>query len=236
MPRRYRKSAKKPVRKTVRRRRMMPRRKQRLMNSIVVGNSVKNSFPQRVRMRYVELITINSEGIANAHYQFRANSIFDPNYTGSGHQPYKHDTYQQLFDHYLVYKSFIKCEVAPAQQVSDEVGNIFGLGLYVRDVATTEDSFSLLSEKGTGRTMLANSDPSKKYYLKSMYSAKSFFNIKNIKDNSDRLGAQFGTNPAEDVIYTITQYAMGVDPVPINIKVVIDYYCLLSEPRDLTQS
>jgi len=38
-------------------------------------------------------------------YNFRANSVFDPNSTGTGHQPYGHDLWQQVYNHYRVVRS-----------------------------------------------------------------------------------------------------------------------------------
>lgn len=62
-------------------------------------------FPQRSiqRMKYCEAIPITwSLGSTANVYRFNLNSIFDPNRSGTGHQPYGHDTMQTLYNRYRV--------------------------------------------------------------------------------------------------------------------------------------
>lgn len=67
-------------------------------------------FPARMRavLRYSETFVIAAGVGGTGHQMFRCGSIFDPNQTGIGHQPYGHDTYQAIYDHYKVIKSNIK--------------------------------------------------------------------------------------------------------------------------------
>jgi len=46
-------------------------------------------FPQRLRrtLRYVDWVNLTSTSGGQAYYQFRANSLFDPDLSGTGHQP-----------------------------------------------------------------------------------------------------------------------------------------------------
>ena len=54
-----------------------------------------------VKMKYSEVVSGQySPGISI--YRFNLNSIFDPNRTGIGHQPYGHDTFQTLYNRYRV--------------------------------------------------------------------------------------------------------------------------------------
>lgn len=56
-----------------------------------------------VRMPYATKVSMPAAtlGAASA-YQFRLNSIFDPDYTGVGHQPGGHDQYAQIYETYCV--------------------------------------------------------------------------------------------------------------------------------------
>jgi len=56
-----------------------------------------------VKMIYSEKFNLGGAllGAANV-YQFRLNSIFDPNFTGGGHQPTTHDQLAVLFEEYTV--------------------------------------------------------------------------------------------------------------------------------------
>lgn len=59
--------------------------------------SVKN-----VNLRYVEEFTLNPGNASTAAYVFRVNNLYDPNYTGTGHQPMFFDTYAAIYQSYKV--------------------------------------------------------------------------------------------------------------------------------------
>ena len=50
-------------------------------------------------MKYSETFQLNS---LQGFCRLNLNSIFDPNRTGTGHQPYAHDTFQALYNRYRV--------------------------------------------------------------------------------------------------------------------------------------
>jgi len=60
-------------------------------------------------MKYCESVNASLVG-GVASYQFNLNSIFDPNRTGTGHQPYGRDTFDTLYNRYRV----ISCRYAIA--------------------------------------------------------------------------------------------------------------------------
>jgi len=63
-------------------------------------------FPAHVTrdLTYAELFqfTTGTAGIYGTQQSMRMNSIFDPNYTGTGHQPYGRDTMNTLYSRYRV--------------------------------------------------------------------------------------------------------------------------------------
>lgn len=71
-------------------------------------------FPpsQVVKMKYTEtrVLTTGTSGIYGTEYAFRLNSIFDPNFTGTGHQPYGHDQMALLYNKYKVIGVYIDLE------------------------------------------------------------------------------------------------------------------------------
>lgn len=60
------------------------------------------SSRKTVTLRYVEDFTLNPGSNDTSVYVFRANSIFDPNYTGTGHQPMYADFYAAIYQYYKV--------------------------------------------------------------------------------------------------------------------------------------
>lgn len=59
-----------------------------------------------LRLKYVdEWSGTTTGGSVGTVQQFNLNSIFDPNRTGTGHQPYGHDTLATIFARYRVFKT-----------------------------------------------------------------------------------------------------------------------------------
>jgi len=64
-------------------------------------------FSQRYvsKMKYAETLSIVGSGFGGlTQFNFNLNSIFDPNRSGTGHQPYGHDTLATLYNRYRVIK------------------------------------------------------------------------------------------------------------------------------------
>lgn len=67
--------------------------------------SSKNTFPPSMRrtVKYCEMITVTSGNqVLGGMQAYVINSIYDPNLSGGGHQPYGHDTYATLYNKYRV--------------------------------------------------------------------------------------------------------------------------------------
>jgi hypothetical protein len=61
-------------------------------------------FPPKMmsRLRYIDTYTITSSVGSTGKQVIYINSTFDPDNTGTGHQPMYRDTYAALYDHYAV--------------------------------------------------------------------------------------------------------------------------------------
>lgn len=65
----------------------------------------------KMRLRYVQNVSIAPLAAHFQDYIFRGNSAFDPDFTGVGHQPYYFDQYSALYNKYRVYGSSIRVDV-----------------------------------------------------------------------------------------------------------------------------
>lgn len=78
-----------------------------------------NPFPNTklVRHKYCDTVQLaaTTSG-ATQKYQFRANSLYDPDYTGVGHQPMFRDEMAAQYQYYTVLASNITWQFAPANE------------------------------------------------------------------------------------------------------------------------
>ncbi len=60
----------------------------------------------RVRLRYCDRVQLTTTGSVNTAvgYTFRLGSLYDPDYTGAGHQPYMYDQLTGIYNKYIVEK------------------------------------------------------------------------------------------------------------------------------------
>lgn len=88
-----------------RRARKLARRGRKRRTALV--NYALSPFAQRYicKMKYAEVRQITGPALGGlVQYNFRLNSIFDPNLTGVGHQPYGYDQLADLYNRYRVFK------------------------------------------------------------------------------------------------------------------------------------
>lgn len=79
-----------------------------------------------VRMKYATEVTITPSASSMAVHTFRANSIFDPDLTGVGHQPLSRDQYALLYNTYRVLSAKIK--VTPLNNLAtNSVPSVWGI-------------------------------------------------------------------------------------------------------------
>lgn len=78
-----------------------PRRKYGRRKPISLINRALHPIPQRfiTKMKYSEVVTTTA---TFGQYAMNLNSIYDPNRTGTGHQPYAFDTLASLYNRYRV--------------------------------------------------------------------------------------------------------------------------------------
>lgn len=97
----YRRSKKSKTRRRKRKRRTRRRR-----TRIPLG--MPQPITKTYRLRYVAplitLVTQATRGAGGTYYVFRGNSVYDPDYTGVGHQPHFFDQISPLYEYYQVLK------------------------------------------------------------------------------------------------------------------------------------
>lgn len=197
-----------------------------------------NGFPSKlkVRHRFVESFVLNPTTSGVAYYNFRANSLQDPDLTGFGHQPMGYDQISPHYDHYTVVGSKMTCYFTP-EATADVAPCYFGVILTDTPV-TIVNVTELLEQRFTGGVKwlgAINRVPATQTKRK-YFSARKFFGVKDIIGQQPWRAAT-GSNPNEDAYFQVFCASIGLnDPGIFRFTVYIDYIAVYTEPKTMTQS
>lgn len=99
-----------------------------------------------VKMLYCEkAISLTTPTVGGAgDYIFRLNSIFDPNFTGGGHQPSMHDQMANIFERYCVYGCQYRVTFSNSSASNRQI-----VGVYTSDRSDTVADFTTMVEQGS---------------------------------------------------------------------------------------
>lgn len=210
-------------------RRFRRRRRQRVPRELVPTSRV-------VRMRYFDTITLNPPAATNAEYFYRANDVFDPDKTGTGHQPMGLDQLLGVFyNHFTVLGSKIHAKFISNSASS---GNTCIVGCYLDDdIALITNPLQLLENGKTSYKIMGSLDSNKAVAnIRKGFSAKKFFTVSALKGNALYQG-DVGSSPTEQAYFHLFATASNQgDAAAFNVVVHIDYIVLLTERRSLGMS
>lgn len=211
-------------RKTYRKKRYPTRRTN--LQGLVSG------FPKSrtVSMRYVQKNTLTSTVGTLGVNTYRANGPFDPDRTGTGHQPMGWDVWAGLYNHATVISSKISVKILTTH------GQSSACGIYLNDDNVLPyASFEgfLEAKRGTSKMVTAQRNA---VGMSTTFNAKRFFNIADVKDNIDRIGSSIAGVPAEECFYNIYYQDLNGLTNDATMVVTIDYIVTFAEPRDQAQS
>jgi len=157
------------------------------------GSRYRDPFPavEKYQMRYSQTITINPGIGACGVYKFRANSIFDPDYTGIGHQPYGHDNLESIYQHYTVDSSTIT--VTPTVGVA----GVWGIQVDDNSNFSTAGFDRAVESQATSVCVTGSTNGQSPQTLKKSYNRFSSFPT--YKDTS----SLFGASPSEEAYFHV---------------------------------
>lgn len=193
------------------------------------GNTLGFPASKIVKMRYSDTMRLDASAGLTAAHLYRANSIQDPDYTTGGHQPYTHDTWQTIYNHYEVIKSSIRVTFCP--NGSSSSGNVV-CGIAIRDDTTVEGDFDTVRESGKATYKVCSGNTNKVSCSKG-YNKRIMF-----PQTQTQTGASFGSNPAEVGYFHVfaTSLNDAIDPDSVDCLVTVNYTVKLWELKDLGQS
>lgn len=198
----------------------------------VARSSRLNPFPNQkiVRHKYVDVCTMPAAGAgATSAYQFRCNSVFDPDYTSVGHQPMFYDEMATQYKWYTVVRSKIKITLPPNDT------QVKHFALWVDDDLNVGASPTTTMEQHKSYTELT-SNRNGPFVLKASidlprWNKTSYRGL--LADDANKIAT--GNNPGTSMSKYFTFWAATQDAsaaAAFKFHVEIFYYVVWREPND----
>lgn len=213
--------------------RSRPRRNYRKRNMLSFTKApMPNQFA--TKLRYQEAVSINPGiGVAGVHV-FSSNGLFDPNITGTGHQPRGFDQLMAMYDHYTVIGAKITCDFVEGASYDNHVW------IAIKDSATVHANPTdylegrnvisrILPHSGTGQSSVRT--------LTKTFSTRKFLGRSKVLADSELKGSSVA-NPTEQAYFHIGIAVVNssADESTQSVNVRIEYLVVFSEPKQPSQS
>lgn len=208
--------------------------------SFISGARVGEYLPARVitRHTYVDGRMLTNGSAAIATWQFRLNSMYDPDYTNTGHQPMGFDQMWPNYGRYLVHK--VKVTIMSHFTANDS-STIPTLAFCPLNTSTAIAApLSVLSEQPRAEEYLL-------YAGYSPFKISKTYNLWDIAGVSkstytgdwDRFGSTVATNPTEEIFLQVSlgsSSAVGTDISSAIVRVRLDFTCEWADRPPIVQS
>lgn len=146
--------------------------------------------------KYYDGISLGPTALSTDTHIFRANSLFDPDYTGSGHQPMGFDEMSAFYNHYVVIGSKITVKFQNQNDLP------YTLMIELKDTATTTTNYAGPERNATSVLMGDKDGSNSRTTLTKHFSLKKFFNQKT--NDNDQFWGLPTTDPSEQAFYHVT--------------------------------
>ncbi len=182
----------------------------------------------RRQHRYCESRVVNGTTGALGTYVFSANGLFDPNITGTGHQPYGFDQMIAYYQKAVVERSKIVVEV-----ITSQIGQVGVILSTESNVAATLTSADTLTEPGRGQAAICYSTSGPARTLEASWDKAALYPEADPADFT----TVSNSNPTNQDYYTFYVQALdGSTTVAANIIVVITYDVTWQDPVTIASS
>jgi len=166
---------------------------------------------------------------------YRLNSIFDPDLTGTGHQPLGRDQYATFYNRYRVTDVIITLRAS----VDISLGNQVYKVITVADNSITPYTDHLTMSEQQGSTVHLLNPASGAIFIKRRYHLANIAGVDKKGYSDDRFQSLFSTNPSENIMFHVgTCNNNGSGPANATIKytITLDMRTELFDPLPIAQS
>lgn len=204
-------------------------------NKLSVNRIKGAGFPDKifVKLKYVENYTFLTSSQPYYNYIWRGNSVYDPNYTGTGHQPLYFDQYATIYQRYRVHAVKQILEISNYGTQDMVVSTI----LHSTDVTPWTSLSPMLEQTGARSSKvipIANQYPTRiKYFVKSRVA----LGVSKVEYNDVSYASLVTTNPSREFyIHNNFTPSNGTADMGCNVISRMVYYVEFFDRKDIAQS
>lgn len=199
-------------------------------NVLTVARPV-NGFPLQMRttLKYMDTVTPTPSAGATS-YLFRVGSIYDPDFTGTGHQPMGHDNLALIYLNYQTLSSWIK--VTPS--IAGTSALIYRIGIVRTGSSSVSTVPSTLIENGpvdcVWKALPAQYQRNQSVFMRTDNIAEYL----GLSADDSALVQGMASNPSYDLYYQVWFSADtdGATATGINLMVEMSFDVILSNPKN----
>jgi len=175
---------------------------------------------------------MTSTAASVSRYRIRANDLFDPDQSGTGHQPMGFDEAMKYYDQFTVIKSKITVRF-----VAESASVPMVCGVKLNDDTTNETNTTDIIENGLNRTVMlvgTGGGPNQVRQVVLGCDVAKYFGRpsgRNIIDDPNLFGTA-AASPTEEAYYQIFSYAaVNTTTVTCGFDFLVEYDAVFWEPR-----
>lgn len=195
------------------------------------------------KFRYAELVTLATTSSVNtaSTYSYRLNSLYDPNYTGTGHQPYQFDQLTPIYNNYIVYRTGFKVTF----RADFTTNGVFAGASVFADTNVTDSAsgktLSELREKAVTQVRpIATQDNRQNYTsLQALVEMHRVFGLSKVayEGELDQYGAVYNASPSRTAYLELCIVDPGANTSSdCMVDVELEYHCKLYGYKGPAQS
>lgn len=213
--------------------------KKALATASKIATANVNGFPDSITSvhRYSQYVNLDAGMGAVTKQVFRANSMYDPDLTGTGHQPMGRDEMSALYGHYCVDSARISVSAMPFGSTNYPAA----YGLILDDDGTVANDAHQIIEQANGKYVVFQNNylaSKAQSQMTATFDAKRFFHLDSSRDVKYEIGAQVGSNPADGAYFVLWVGPLdgSSDLNGVGFEVLIEYTVTWTERSTMVQS
>lgn len=196
-----------------------------------------------VRMRYVtpDLLIPTAAGIP-AQHTFRTNSVYDPDYTGTGHQPLYYDELGKIYKQYCVIGFRAKFTIRQnsntttciALCLDSDTASIVDLPTRIENGTCKKIIMNGANQVQRNRTMYISSNPNKFLTVSNPLGADE---VKGESASGEVIAPVTGSNPAKEAFLKVVVLPLdSLSTASVSVFCELEYVVVWLNPNTADQS